>query len=111
MPAAALEGDEIYNSRGEKLGKIRDIMIDVRRGCVAYAILSRGGLLNLGEKLFAVPWAALTLDARGKRFLLDLDPEQLDAAPGFDKAHWPTMADTAWANQLHSYYRRAPYWK
>ncbi|MGA2548844.1 MAG: PRC-barrel domain-containing protein [Burkholderiaceae bacterium] len=111
MAADTLEGDEVYNHRGDKLGKVRDIMIDVRRGRVAYAVVSRGGILNMGDKLFAIPWSALTLDADRKCFILDLDEQQLDAAPGFDKAHWPSMADIGWADQVHSYYRRSPYWE
>jgi len=66
MAQGTLEGNDVYNSAGEELGSIKDIMIDVPRGRVAYAVLSRGGVLGIGDKLFAIPWGALTLDADRK---------------------------------------------
>lgn len=110
MAADTLEGDDVINARGEDLGKIKDIMIDVRDGRVAYAVLSSGGFLGLGDKLFAIPWSALTLDADRKCFVLDVDKEKLKAAPGFDKDHWPSMADPTWASEVHSYYGQRNYW-
>ena len=71
MAADALEGDRVVNRQGEELGDIEDIMIDVRRGCVAYAVMSCGRALGLGDKLFAIPWHALTRDADRKCFVLD----------------------------------------
>lgn len=110
MAADTLEGDDVVNMQGENLGNIKDIMIDVRSGKVAYAVLSSGGFLGIGDKLFAIPWGALTLDADRKCFVLDVDKEKLKAAPGFDKDHWPTMADPTWANEIHSYYGQRTYW-
>lgn len=110
MAADTLEGDDVVNVQGEDLGKIKDIMIDVQSGQVAYAVLSSGGFLGLGDKLFAIPWGALTLDANRKCFILDVDQEKLKAAPGFDKEHWPSMADPTWANEVHTYYGQQTYW-
>src|SRR6266545_4609381 len=62
MGASTLTGDSVRNPAGEDLGKIEEIMIDVPTGRVAYAVLSFGGFLGLGDKLFAVPWGNLTLD-------------------------------------------------
>ena len=93
MAADTLEGDRVVNAAGETLGKIRDIMIDVPSGRVAYAVLSVGGLAGIGDKLFAIPWAALILDADNHCFVLNVDKEKLKNAPGFDKDHWPSMAD------------------
>src|ERR1700757_1357706 len=84
MDAATLKGDSVVNSSGEDLGKIEAIMLDVTGGRGAYAVLSFGGFLGMGDKLFAIPWSALTLDAAEKRFILDVPKEQLKAAPGFD---------------------------
>jgi hypothetical protein len=58
----------------------------------------------MGEKLFAVPWSALTLDTINKRFILDIDKKRLENAPGFDKDDWPDMADETWAKNIHNYY-------
>ncbi len=110
MAASTLEGNAVVNGHGEDLGKIKEIMIDVPSGSVAYAVLSSGGLLGIGDKLFAIPWAALTLDADRKCFILDIDAERLEAAPGFDKDHWPAMADPTWANEVHAYYGQRNYW-
>lgn len=110
MAADTLQGDDVVNGLGENLGTIKDIMIDVASGRVAYAVMSSGGFLGMGDKLFAIPWSALTLDADRKCFILDVDQEKLKAAPGFDKDHWPSMADPTWANEVHSYYGQRSYW-
>jgi sporulation protein YlmC with PRC-barrel domain len=110
MAADTLEGDRVVNHHGEELGTIQDIMIDVQRGCVAYAVMSCGGLLGLGDKLFALPWNALTLDADRKCFVLEAGRERFEKAPGFDKGHWPAMADSAWGTQVHDFYGVRPYW-
>jgi len=111
MAADTLEGDSVVNRQGEKLGEIRDIMIDVPSGRVGYAVLSVGGFLGMGDKLFAIPWNALTLDADNEQFILDVPKERLDSAPGFDKDHWPSMADQCWGTEIHSYYGTQPYWE
>ena len=84
--------------------------IDVPTGRVAYAVMSVGGLFGIGDKLFAIPWQALTLDTENKCFRMNISSEQLKNAPGFDKDHWPTMADQTWAQQIHDYYGAEPYW-
>jgi sporulation protein YlmC with PRC-barrel domain len=99
MGASSLRGDLVLNHGNEKLGELADIMIDVETGAVAYAVLAFGGVLGLGEKLFAIPWHALTLDADRRCFLLDVERSQLESAPGFDKDHWPSMADPAWVEE------------
>jgi sporulation protein YlmC with PRC-barrel domain len=110
MAADTLEGDRVVNAAGETLGKIRDIMIDVPSGRVAYAVLSVGGLAGIGDKLFAIPWAALVLDADNHCFVLNVDKDRLKNAPGFDKEHWPSMADPRWASTIYEYYDTPPYW-
>ena len=111
MAADTLQGDKVVNTAGENLGEIEDIMLDVPSGRIAYAVLSFGGVMGMGDKLFAIPWSALTLDADRKCFVLDIDKDRLKNAPGFDKDHWPSMADTSWAEQVHTFYNRAPYWQ
>jgi len=75
-------------------------MIDIPAGKVAYAVLSFGGFLGMGNKLFAVPWSALKLDEDKKHFILDVDKKKLENAPGFDKDNWPDMADTSWGTRI-----------
>lgn len=109
MGADTLLGNDVYNSKGEDLGDIKEIMLDMASGRVAYAVLSFGGILTLGEKLFAVPWDALKLDKKNKRFTLDVDKKRLETAPGFDPDRWPDMADETWSQEIHSFYGTKPY--
>jgi len=109
MAADTLTGDKVVNGAGETLGEISDIMIDVPTGRVAYAVLSSGGFLGIGDKLFAIPWRALQLDPENHQFVLNVDKERLENAPGFDKDSWPSMADETWANEVHSYYGSRPH--
>lgn len=109
MGANTLIGNDVYNQRDENLGDIKEIMLDVRSGRVSYAVLSFGGFLGMGEKLFAVPWTALTLDTVNKRFVLNVEKDRLKSAPGFDKDQWPNMADSSWAQSIHDYYGTKPY--
>lgn len=106
LSATSIAGDEVCNMQDEKLGKIQDIMLDTVDGKIRYAVLSSGGFLGMGDRLFAVPWKALTQDAGNNRFLLDVDVERLKNAPGFDKDQWPNMADPAWSSNVESYYSR-----
>ena len=110
MAARTLTGNDVVNPQGQALGKIKEIMIDVQGGWIAYAVLSSGGLLGIGDRLFAIPWGALALDIERKCFILDVDAERLKQAPGFDQDHWPSMADLTWASEVHAYYGQRAYW-
>lgn len=110
MAAATLGGNRVVSSDGEDVGKISDIMLDVRGGRVAYAVLSEGGFLGMGATLHAIPWDALTLDTDGECFRVDITAQQLKDGPGFDRDHWPSMADATWGTGIHDYYNRTPYW-
>jgi hypothetical protein len=108
MGADTLIGDSVVNGADEDLGDIKEIMLDMHTGQVAYAVLAFGGFLGMGEKLFAVPWQAMHLDTANKRFVLNVDKERLKTAPGFNKDAWPDMSDMTWANQIHSFYGTDP---
>lgn len=104
MGAETLIGTDVYNQRKEDLGEIKEIMLDMRTGAVSYAVLSFGGFMGMGGKLFAVPWSALTLDVDDKRFVLNVEKDRLEGAPGFDKNNWPDMANPVWASGIHAFY-------
>ena len=110
MSASTLTGDKVVNTAGEDLGKLNELMIDTQAGRVAYAVLSFGGFLGMGDKLFAIPWDQLSLDEDRKRFVLNVNRETLEKAPGFDKDKWPDMADPSWREQIYSYYGSRRYW-
>jgi sporulation protein YlmC with PRC-barrel domain len=112
MTSSTLEGDEVVNTQGEKLGKIDEIMLDVPRGRIAYAVMSSGGFLGMGDKLFALPWSSLTLDTVRKCFVMDADKARFEKAPGFDKDHWPSDAEfDGLGDQIHSYWNSRAYWE
>jgi sporulation protein YlmC with PRC-barrel domain len=111
MGADTLIGDDVRNAQGESLGDLKEVMIDMGSGRVAYAVVAMGGFLGMGEKLFAVPWKALKLDTENKCLILDQPKEKLEKAPGFDPNNWPKMADQRWATTLHEYYGTRPYWE
>ncbi len=108
MGADTLVGNDVYNQQDEDLGDVKEIMLDMGTGRVSYAVLSYGGFLGMGEKLFAVPWDALKLDTANKRFTLNVAKERLENAPGFDKDNWPNMSDRTWAEGIHAYYGTTP---
>ncbi|MDD2464040.1 MAG: PRC-barrel domain-containing protein [Desulfobulbus sp.] len=108
MGAKALIGYDVRTHKGEDIGDIKDIMLDVRSGMVRYAVLAFGGFIGMGEKFFAVPWIALTLDTTNKRFILNVEKEHLAKVPGFDKDRWPDGADPRWAKEIHAYFGVEP---
>jgi sporulation protein YlmC with PRC-barrel domain len=110
MAASTLEGDKILCIEDEEVGKVKEIMLDVERGTIAYVVMKSGGFLGIGDKLMAIPWNALALDTDRKCLLLAMPADRVKNAPGFDKDHWPSMADTTWATSLHQYYGIEPYW-
>ncbi len=110
LSGSSVTGDDVVNGAGENLGSIYDLMLDVESGIIAYAVLSFGGFLGMGDKLFAVPWGALRLDQAKKRFVLNVPKETLEKAPGFNKDDWPDFADRDLGASLYSYYGTKAYW-
>lgn len=111
LSANTLIGDDVVNPQGENLGEIKELMIDPQTGHVGYAVLSFGGFLGLGDKLFAIPFQSLKLRPDQKDFVLDVSKEKLENAPGFDKDDWPSTTDRAWGTEIHTYYGVSPYWE
>lgn len=105
--ASSIAGTKVMNSAGESLGRVEEAVIDLEHNALAYAAISFGGFLGFGEKLFAVPWTKLELkhDSDGMYFLFDVSKDDLQAAPGFDRANWPDVADPDWRAEVDSFYR------
>lgn len=110
LSAASLSGNAVVNAQGEDLGNIKELMLDINRGKIAYAVLSFGGFLGLGDKLFAIPWNAMTVEADKDRFVLDVPKERLEEAPGFDEDNWPETGDDTWLGEVYDYYGAERYW-
>ncbi len=110
LSASTLSGNPVVNGQGEDLGNIKELMLDINRGAVSFAVLSFGGFLGLGDKLFAVPWDAMTVDVERERFVLDVSKEKLENAPGFDKDNWPETGDDEWLGSVYDYYGTERNW-
>ncbi|HSF11113.1 MAG TPA: PRC-barrel domain-containing protein [Nitrospirales bacterium] len=110
LSSSSIVGTTVQNMGREDLGEIKDLMIDLSGGRIAYAVLSFGGFLGMGDKLFAIPWEAFQVVQEEEVLLLNVAKEKLEQAPGFDKDNWPDMADMTWGKSIHTYYGYDPYW-
>ena len=93
LSASSINGTEVTDPSGDSLGNVEDLMIDLNSGKVTYAVLSFGGFLGIGDKLFAVPIEAMRINTDKEEFVLNESKERLKDAPGFDKDNWPSTAD------------------
>jgi len=89
-------GATVTATDGTAIGTVTDFMIDHEAGGIAYAVLAHGGMLGVGEKLFAVPWAAFAVDPLAGSLHLDVTTQALDNAAGIDKDAWPTHPPEDW---------------
>ncbi len=96
VAAEVLQGDPVVNRRGELLGTVEDLAIDVRRGRVAYALVTRDGTTR---RLLPIPWEALDREGVPGRWILDMDPGEMERAPCLD------ADDADWALQVREFYR------
>jgi sporulation protein YlmC with PRC-barrel domain len=112
LSATTMIGDKVVSPDGEDLGMLKELMLDLDEGRINYAVLSSGGFLGLGDKLFAIPWEALTINTEDHTFILNVDKEQLEDAPGFDQDNWPDEGqyEAGWLLDVYNYYGYAPYW-
>ncbi len=97
-------GSVVYNGRGVDLGYIKEVMLDVYTGKVAFAVLSACDSFGFKEELFAVPKEALTMDSQNKRIVLDMEEKHLAEAPKFAHNKWPNMSDSSWALGVHGFF-------
>jgi sporulation protein YlmC with PRC-barrel domain len=106
--ATKIEGLTVKNDSNESLGKVEDLVIDMRHSTIRYAALSFGGFLGLGDKLFAIPWNGFTVQTGSKRephLILHVSKERLKNAPGFDKKNWPKTGDPRWSAEIDRHYQ------
>jgi sporulation protein YlmC with PRC-barrel domain len=107
---ADIIGLPVKNNKHEDLGKIDDLVIDMKTGDVRYAAIEFGGVAGFGGKLFAVPWQKLMFmfgepnKASSRHFMFDVSKEQLENAPGFNASHWPNVADPQWSTSIDQHY-------
>ncbi|HEV2969507.1 MAG TPA: PRC-barrel domain-containing protein [Pirellulales bacterium] len=97
-----LHGTEVRNLQNEKLGTVADFVVNMDTGTINYIALGSGGVLGVGEKLFAIPFNELQmkLDGNNMFFVVNVSKTKLDNAKGFDKEHWPDTAPAGFAEQI-----------
>lgn len=96
----------VESPTGDKLGEVKDLVLDGRSGDVRYVVLSFGGIMGMGDKLFAVPINQFKIQPKGNVLELNVDKASLKNAPGFDKDHWPTMTDADWDKNITQFYQQ-----
>ncbi len=105
-----VEGTAVYNRQGEHLGSVYNFMVDKFTGQVAYAVMSFGGFLGIGESYHPLPWKVLTYDTRLGGYVVDLDKRKLEGAPSYTAADEPNWSDRTYGQRVHDYYGVPPYW-
>ena len=110
ISASKVTGTNVYNTDGELLGEINDVMLDKRSGKIAYAVMSFGEFLGIGERYHPLPWATLKYDTRQGGYVVGLTIDQLKGAPTYAVSENPAWGDRAYESRLHDYYKAVPYW-
>ena len=105
-----VEGTAVFNRQDQRLGSVHNFMVDKVTGQVAYAIMSFGGFLGMGEKYHPLPWRVLTYETRLGGYVIDLDRGQLEGAPAYDAAYYPNWKDRSYGNRIDDYYGVPSYW-
>ncbi|SHJ94602.1 PRC-barrel domain-containing protein [Roseomonas rosea] len=109
ISADKVEGTAVYNRAGDRLGTIESIMIDKVSGRVAFAVMSFGGFLGLGENHHPLPWSVLDYDTTKGGYVVDLTREQLEGAPSYAAADNVDLSDTH-GRRVYDYYKAQPFW-
>ena len=105
-----VEGTHVFNRQGEHLGQIEKVMLDKYSGKVAYAVMSFGGFLGMGEEHYPLPWEVLDYDTGVDGYVVDLDRSKLDGAPSFTRGSEPAWSDPAYNREIYGHYGLAyPY--
>jgi hypothetical protein len=103
-----VEGTAVYNRQGERLGSIRNFLVDMRSGKVEYAILSFGGFLGIGDRYHPLPWKSLSYDTSQGGYVVDLDQERLEGAPSYEESDRPDWADPDYSRRIDDFYGPFP---
>jgi sporulation protein YlmC with PRC-barrel domain len=105
-----VEGMPVYDARGKRIGKVERLMIDKLTGRIAYAILSFGGFLGIGEEHYPIPWSMLTYNEKPDGFQLDITEEQLKNAPKVEQGESWEQANRARNQDVYDYWEVRYYW-
>lgn len=103
IASSKVEGTTVYNTEGERLGTIKNFMVDKASGEVEYAVLSFGGFLGIGSDYYPLPWDMLEYDSDQGGYVVDLDKDMLDEAPHFAADEEPEFNET-YGQEIQNYY-------
>ena len=104
LSSSTITGQNVYNLKDENIGNIKDLMIDPGNAEVVYAVISFGGFMGIGDKLFAMPLKAFQFSDNEEKIRLDISKEKLENAPSFDKDNWPKTDNNEFVDSVHSHY-------
>ena len=109
ISTAKVQGTAVYDTEGGRLGHVEDVMLHKLSGEVAYAILSFGGVLGIGERFSPLPWSVLTYDPDRGGYVVPLAKERLRAAPHFNRDEL-TGDSNGWGARVNDFYQVTPSW-
>lgn len=104
-----VEGTAVYGADDRKIGSVQRVMIDKISGKVAYAVISFGGFLGMGEDFYPLPWASLTYDTRLEGYRVAVTEDQLKGAPKFNRNTDWDWSDRSRDRAVYDYYQ-TPIW-
>jgi sporulation protein YlmC with PRC-barrel domain len=110
IPASKVIGTSVYNTAGESIGTIEDVMLDKTSNGIMFAVIGFGGFLGIGEKYHAIPWSALDYEKNRGGYVVPFSRDQLKAAPAYSIEELTGGDGKAARNASYEYYRVDPYW-
>jgi hypothetical protein len=110
IAAHQVQGTSVYNTALEKLGSVEDIMLDKASGRIAYAVLTFGGFLGIGDRYYPLPWEKLSYNTEVGGYVVDLDRETLEGAPSYTDTATAGWENEAWGRDVHAHYGVRPFW-
>lgn len=108
LSATSIISDRVIDPTGQEIGEIRDLMVDLEAGRIAYAVLAAK---DMGGKVFAIPWPMFEVDSERRCFILRISRAMLDEAPGMDEEAWPKYTPAHdWLARIYEHYGSDLYW-
>jgi hypothetical protein len=99
-------GSGVHDAHEKRIGEVKDLILGSARGDIAYAVIGFGSVLGIGGRYYPVPWQALQASDDGSYYVLQVDPQTISRAPGFDRGNWPDFADRGWSTEVDRYWAR-----
>lgn len=110
IAASKVKGTDVYNTSGDHLGSISDVVIEKVSGSAKYAVMSFGGFLGIGEDEHPIPWDKLTYSVEQDGYVVDIPKETLESAPRYEPGRHDQLHDRAFEERIYTHYGSVPYW-